>query len=89
MKQIWKWPLELTRDQTIAAPAGTRLLAVGDQGGRLMVWGEVVVDHADRVRIDLAIYGTGHALPDNPGRYLGTVLQGAFVWHVYDASGLR
>jgi hypothetical protein len=32
------------------------------------------------------IYGTGHTMPEACGKYIGTVQQGAFVWHVFEVQ---
>jgi len=34
----------------------------------------------------IRVYGTGHAIPADAGRYVGTAVGRTFVWHVY-ASG--
>ena len=84
MKSIWKYPLEVTDEQTISAPSGAKLLHVALQGGDLCVWAEVS-PAAIKAPLPIRIYGTGHDLPDDPGKHLGTFMLegGTLVFHAY------
>jgi len=84
-KRIWKYPLRVTDSQTITIPKGSEILSVQEQAGNPTLW--VLVD--DRLvtysRRTFRIYGTGHALPEDPGKFIGTVqLNNARVWHVFE-----
>lgn len=86
--KIWKFPLMMVDDQSIAVPSGARPLYVGlDPVGDPCVWALVdpaAPTHGRRVRI----VGTGHPIDGEfTGTaiqpYVGTFVQGPFVWHVF------
>lgn len=87
MKVIWKYELEVTDVQRVAMPEGARLLSVQAQGAAPMLW--ALVDSrapiADRM---IGIVGTGNPAPDDDvdAVYVGSVMCGAFVWHVFDGG---
>ena len=83
-KRIWKYNLHPLSSQ-IMAPRGSRVLCVQAQHGTPRLWVEVYPDEPVEP-YPLAVYGTGHEIPDDPGRYIGTfqIDDGAFVFHVYD-----
>jgi len=66
-------------------PRDARILSVGNQEGRIRLWfvNQDIDDHARELR-EFAIYGTGHSHQDISGDYVGTVIVGVFVWHVFD-----
>ena len=90
MKTIWKYPLELTASQIIRMPACAKILSVQTQRGVPCLWvlcSEGGLNEVKRV----AIYGTGHPMPSDPGEFVGTFQaeDGCFVWHVFDASNVK
>ena len=84
---IWRQDIVLVERQTITAPGLRRILAVDNQRDKLEVWFEVSPGRPER-SIDLIIVGTGHAIPDDVGNYLGHIVTagGVFVWHFYTAD---
>jgi len=78
---IWKYPLELVDVQTISLPKGAEFRLLADQGGTLTLWYEVDPG-AEKADIQIIIAGTGHEIPVGL-MHLGSIMQGAFVWHVY------
>lgn len=84
MATIWKFVLEPGKDPM--APRGTNLISAGwDPKTGVCVWGEVPDESAPKEPIRLCIVGTGHNLPSDRGRFLGTVvmLDLGLVWHIY------
>ena len=82
MKTIWKF--ELQPSCAIEMPAGAELLSVREQGDAICLWALVERDMPTEVR-HFVSYGTGHPIPDEPLRFLGTAhLQGALVFHVFE-----
>ena len=83
--RIWKYTLEITDRQTVQMPAGAQVLAVQMQGDAPQLW--AIVNESESVEEPraFAIYGTGHPLPDDPGKYIATFqLSGIpFVGHVF------
>lgn len=81
---IWKYPLAITDRQTIDAPYGAKPLAVMIQNGVPCLWMQVD-PVCSKVGHLVAIYGTGHTLPNGPGEYAGSFMidDGTLVFHVY------
>lgn len=84
--RIWKYPLTVMNEQTLILPPGAQLLTVQVQDERPCLWALVDERAPSRQMRHLAIYGTGHPLPENPGTYIGTfqLRGGAFVGHVFE-----
>jgi len=87
MNSIWKYPLQVTDEQTIDVPEGSEALSVQVQNGTPCLW--VRVDPAAlKVPRKIITHGTGHHVPATTGRYIGTyqIEGGALVFHVFDAA---
>lgn len=88
MKTIYKFPLIISDDvQFIEMPGPDKVLHVGlDPSGLPCVWAQVNPGHT-RVQVRVRVFGTGHALPNDPvfatDRHAGSFVQGPFVWHVF------
>lgn len=90
---IYKYPVMISDEVEVLMPRSARILHVAQQPlavGDLQVWAHIDKREPMVVR-KLRIYGTGHDMPGEPGRFIGTVLfnGGALVWHVYDAGEVR
>ena len=83
-KTIWKF--EATIGGVITLPVGAQMLDIQVQHGVPMIWALVDPDAA-KADMHVSIYGTGHHLPDDPGRYIGTfqVQGGNLVFHAFAA----
>lgn len=87
MKTIWKFSLSHLERNEIKVPRGSKLLSVQVQCGRLFVWvlvGEKEASKCDYRTKVVSVYGTGFDVPDDPGRFVGTIVDGEFVWHVFE-----
>ena len=73
--------------QINSLPYDTVLLSVGDQAGSVVCWC-LVTDDPHKLPATRPIYvvGTGQALPPEctAASFVGTVSDGALVWHVFD-----
>lgn len=83
--KIHKYNLEITDHQRLVLKDNTRILSVGQQDGRLVVWAEVDTNSPDWP-YHFDIVGTGN--PVHPAvfdsNYIGTVkMPDGLVWHVY------
>lgn len=81
-KTVWK--VEALIDGTVTIPSGAQFLDIQVQKGTPMIW--VLVDPtAPKINMNVSIYGTGHPMPDDPGRYIGTfqVQGGDLVFHAF------
>lgn len=83
MPTIWKFEPDLTA-MTILAPAGATVLSVMEQRDQLQVWALVNSANAPEL-IQLQIYGTGHPVPENPGRFINTfqMAGGDLIFHAF------
>jgi hypothetical protein len=67
-------------------PIGARILHVGAQGDEVCVWALVNPSHGTEYR-RIDAYGTGHDVPLDPGRYLGTAqMDNGLVFHLFDGD---
>lgn len=86
MKTVWKWTLK--PDSTLEVPEGTTFLSVGKQMGQIVAWG--LVDPSKPLASRrIKAYGTGHAVPDDPGKFIGTVtdVEGiGLVFHFFETK---
>lgn len=81
MKTVWKFPVGL---EPSMVPLGHRVVHVAMQGADLCVWAEVEDDpQRPMVAVQWRVIGTGHPVPA-VGEHVGSCLDGAFVWHVYE-----
>ena len=81
-RAIWKYPLEITDEQTIEAPGGIFPLHVAFQNGQLCLWGAVWPGYST-LTIPVYVIGTGHPYDIPAMTHAGTVQDGPFVWHVF------
>jgi hypothetical protein len=83
MKRILKYTLLITDTQTVYVPRHAVLLTAQMQGAYLQLW--AMCDQAEVYEHrTIAVYGTGDALPEYPGKYIATAQDQRYVWHVFD-----
>ncbi len=83
MKTIWKFPLEVTDEQTVQIPNGAQLLSVQTQHATPCLWA-LVDPEAEPKPCIIQTYGTGHPIGE-VGTYLSTyqISGGTLVFHVF------
>ena len=83
--KIFKYTLVPCETQTLQLPRNAQMLAVQFQHGDAQLW--ALVDETEEARElrGIAVYGTGHKIPPNPGRHLGTfqLEGGALAFHAF------
>jgi len=92
MKTIWKAPIRpdaehgTTWKLKIPARRGAKALSVGLQKVKgvdtVMVWFEVDPDELGETMILYSV-GTGCGEIPKDCRFIGTVIEGEYVWHIY------
>lgn len=83
MKTIYKYPLEITDEQTVQIPEGADLLAINaDPNGILCAWALVETENKP-VDYTFVIFGTGHKIERKDISYFDSCIEGAFVWHIF------
>jgi hypothetical protein len=85
MKTIYKY--KIFPHSELDLPLGAEFLSVQTQHGEAVAW--FLVDDTINRKMKRRVfnsYGTGHPVPDNPGRYLGTfqLNGGALVFHFFE-----
>ena len=87
MKTVWKFPFEMTDTVRIMMPAGAQLLHLETQHGVPCLWA-LVDPESEKVRRKFRLAGTGHPLPDDIGRHLGSfqLLEGNLVFHLFEEA---
>lgn len=85
---VWKVPLVITDQQKVKLPSVCEPLSVGMQYGQPCLWARVEPDAPPR-DVVIRIAGTGHPLPLEPLRFIGTLITegGSLVWHVFQELG--
>lgn len=85
MRVIYKYKLEYGIVHLHLDP-NAEILTVAAQGNALVLWAKVDSKSEVLMLRTFAIYATGEAIPHEPQttKYIGTVFQGDFVWHVFE-----
>lgn len=88
MKTIYKYPAPLTVfvEHVQALPVGAKFCHLGKQAGLPMMWFEVDPEQRETESRVFFFTGTGR-LVENHSTHLGTVIDGPFVWHLYEVVG--
>lgn len=83
MKTIYKYDLDIRNRQIIDLPLDAEIIKIGfDPNKLLCIW--AIVDSEAKTFLETVFYifGTGHEVYEEL-KYLGTVNQDRFVWHVF------
>lgn len=86
MKQVWKFPVQLSGAFTLTMSVDAQVLDVQLQRGSPQLWALVDPDGPKEERL-FAVFGTGHIIP--PGvTYVGTfqLFDGDLVIHLFEAT---
>lgn len=70
--KIWKYPLSAADQQNVKLPIGSKILDIQMQGEIPCLWAIVNDETLETETRTIAIYGTGHTIPDDPGKYIST-----------------
>ena len=82
-KQIHKFPLRFqTEPQSILMPKNAKIVKVAIQGTTICLWASVRPDVEKETRT-FNIVPTG-VWYDSDEQYLDSVLDGQFVWHIFE-----
>jgi hypothetical protein len=82
---VWKFPLATADEQVVLMPEGAIILHVGEQQGQPCLWA-LVAPEAPMVDRHIIIRGTGHDVPRGVGAYVGSVVGGSLVMHIFEAD---
>lgn len=87
MRTIYKYPLEVTGVQELELPHGAEILDIQMQHGAPQAWVLLDPDITTGNFPKIAIYGTGHGIPDDVElKYISTfqVNEGQFIFHAFE-----
>lgn len=87
--RVFKYPIPILDEFTLALPNGAELLSVQAQAGEPMLWALVDETAPPKTR-SFILRGTGHAIaPTDIPRYVGTfqLHGGNFIGHVFEVLG--
>lgn len=84
---VWKFTLHLPSCPPVVMPLGAQVLSAGEQNGDLQLWALVDPNEQRLAERAFNVYGTGHTISGNAGRFIGTVAfyGGALILHVFEA----
>ena len=93
MAVIWKFPIQCNAKPgwpyqiRVEMPEGAKILCVMNQtnGDGVCLWAEVN-QYAQRVTRVILCVGTGCGEVPIDATYIGSVLDGDYVWHLYDEN---
>ena len=87
MKHMYKYVIPVQGgDIEVDMPVNTVIQHIGNQSsGEICVWAEVPETELAEIRTFRTI-GTGHEVPPMKFTYVGTVLDGFYVWHLYELT---
>jgi hypothetical protein len=81
--KIFKYPFAIQRRATVEIPSGHVLIHAGlDPKGIPCVWAMVDADTPKR-EVVLYVIGTGHDVPEEAPRHLGSFVREDDVWHIF------
>jgi len=81
--RIWKFQLEVKDFNRVKMPEKAQILSVAIQYDTICIWAVCPVASETFTRT-FQLIGTGHPIHKAERRYIGTVVVGAFVWHVFE-----
>lgn len=87
MKTIWKFPVFGPLRYTTLMPIGAEILSVQRQGDAVQMWA-LVDPKAEGEPRTFQSFGTGHPVPDDILKHLGTVQfdGGELIFHVFEVQ---
>lgn len=84
MRIIYKYPLDILTDNVSTLPKDGKIIHVGrDPNGLICIWLEINPDN-ELERRSFVLFGTGRPFDDDTLQHVGSVLDGHFVWHIYE-----
>lgn len=89
--KIYRYRLSITDEPRVLMPHKAQVLSVGpprDEGDDLDLWAIVDPHDTDLVLREFRAVGTGNPMPEDCGRFVGTVpvYGGTLIFHVFEAD---
>lgn len=91
-KTIWKYAVSLSDEVVIEMPKGAEILhaeigRLSIRGVPAQIWIWAIVDRGAPIENrHFSIRGTGHDLGFAAAHYIATLMDGPFVWHLFESE---
>ncbi len=82
MARIYKYGLEAKLLQTVELPIGSQILSIQMQFGRPTIWA-MHEQNENKATVEVRLVATGEEFDIENWRYIETVQDGEFVWHIF------
>lgn len=84
MERIYKYEVPMSHNADIEMPEKFTVLSVHNQNNNITMWALVETTSPTKVQ-HFKVFGTGFDLPKgtNDMDFVGTVIIGQYVWHVF------
>ena len=84
MRTIYRYPL--ISQHYIELPKGACILSAAYWKNNISIWAEVDTKEEELCRYKIGLYGTGHSLPEDPGRLINLVVmpREGLIFHVFE-----
>lgn len=84
-QSIWKYTLAIQDTTILYIPKGSIILSAALQTSDLCIWALVNTDEAAQEEVIIDVYGTGNPIASSlmQRQFIGTVVAGRYVWHVF------
>lgn len=92
MERIFKYALEITDEQILYLPTGSKILSAIEQWDEVVLYAIVDDEIKETTGHVIKIVGTGHPFPEcREHFFLGTVSthNGSLVWHIFEHVSLQ
>jgi hypothetical protein len=83
MNQMWKFKVSVTGITELTMPKNAKIVHVDNQHDEICMWALVTPSRVEETRY-FEVIGTGQNFGISHREYVGTVLVGRFVWHVFE-----
>ena len=86
MERIYKYKLKNEWDQNIEMLKGSKILTAQLQGDEICIWAMVDENNSNvNEKRNIVIIPTGTQIKYGDLKYIATVQQTVFVWHIFEA----
>ena len=85
-REVWKHEIPMHDLFDIDFTYGAKVLCFQMQGDIPMIWVLVNPDEQAREKLHFRLAGTGHEFSPVYGKYIGTVQEHGFVWHLFQSG---
>lgn len=88
--KIFKYPLPRNPNEygicAVTMPADAKIISSAVVGGEVVIYAATSEPTGKKIQKEILIVGTGKEILDDTmetWKFLGTVVQGVFVWHIF------